>query len=240
MIQIHPSLSTSWTRTLCISAFVVTANCSAGVTDFDRFGSSNYGYYYENFFGSGSLSATNLQNQPYSQSVEMLGGQNDEGFVEIDVNALSVRSHYYLELSPYSVYAIQEGIPPQNPWSLNVYWSVGDGVVTMDDRGSGQFLERVAISQPGQSWYSSNGLGGYWGDSYADITTLVNNARSNSVQYLSFRYGAINWADDPWTPTFRGLLRTPAVLATDFVVPAPGSIGLLAICGAFRLRRRKQ
>lgn len=237
MIQIHPSLSTSWTRPLCISALVVTANCSAGVTDFDRFGSSNYGYYWEIY---NSLVATNLQQQPFNEWVGMLGGQNDEGFVEIDVNALSVRSHYYLELSPVSVYAFQEGVPPQNPWSLNVYWSVGDGLVTMDDRGSGQFSERLAISQPGQGWYSSNGLGGYWGDSYADITTLVNNARSNSVQYLSFRYGAINWADDPWTPTFRGLLRTPAVLATDFVVPAPASIGLLAICGAIRLRRRKQ
>jgi hypothetical protein len=54
MIQIHPSLSTSWTRPLCISALVVTANCSAGVTtlneNFSTQMQSNYSTWLVNCF----------------------------------------------------------------------------------------------------------------------------------------------------------------------------------------------
>jgi MYXO-CTERM domain-containing protein len=166
----------------------------------------------------------------------LLGGEQDEGFIEVDVTSLPERQHYYLEVSPVSVYAFT-GIPQFNPWSLNVYHSVGDGLVTTADRGQGEFLSRVALTEPGAGWYSPNDWGGYWGDSYVDITAVVSAARIAGNQFIALRYGATM---DPWTPTFRGLLRAPAVLATDFTVPAPAAAPLLALAGLTARSRRRR
>ena len=236
----HRSFKSCLSATVAPLLILVGANSAhAGFTTFDRCQVANFGYWFGSAYGS--LSATNAPYQPpydggQGPTMGLLGGEQDEGFIEIDVTSLPERQHYYLEVSPVSVYAFT-GIPQFNPWSLNVYHYAGDGLVTEADRGQGEFLARVSITEPGGAWYSQNELGGYYGDSHVDITSIVIEARVAGQRFVGMRYGATM---DPWTPTFRGLLRAPVVLATDSTIPAPSAAPLLALAGLTARSRRRR
>jgi len=232
------------------------ANASAGVDTFDRVLANNYGYL-EGYYGwQGGQVVGPFFNLVASNHVEWPGPGEDfdpnvvygprpymnsigfatplyEGYIEIDVAALGSRNYYYLELSPWSVYLFQGPIAPQ-PMALDLFHSIGDGIVTDADRGAGAFFTRATINDVFAGWYTPNQYGGFMGDSHVDITELVNDARAQSQQYLSIRLGVPS--DAPW---LRGLFRTPAVISSDVSIPAPGAIALLGFAGTASSRRRR-
>ncbi len=240
------------------SSYVVGLSFAAALSsnalaDISRFASTNYGYltsYYDLPDPVISVSSTNSVNQPYMGWISMMtgrhGGPNptgglgryqEDGIVEFKISSLPVLSHYYLELSPTSTFASSGdyGLPSK----VDIYWSQGDGLVTVADWQAGTLLGSVTITNPEDAnWSAPNGNGGYAGDSYFEISSLVNNAKAIGMEYLSFRYAPV--AEVPDTGGFyRGvLLREPALLGGDLVVPAPAASALLALAGLVSRRRR--
>jgi MYXO-CTERM domain-containing protein len=122
--------------------------------------------------------------------------------------------------------------------ALDVFNSVGDGIVTEADRGAGSFFARATINDVSAGWYTPNQYGGFMADTHVDITALVNNARMQSEQFISIRLGVP--VDAPW---LRGLFRTPAVISSDepiLSVPGPSAAGVLVLAGALGRRRRRE
>jgi len=236
-----------------------TGVATAGLTTFDRVLAHNYGYL-EGYYGTQggqqvgpffNLVASNHAEwpgpgQPYDPNVVYgprpymnsigFATQLYEGYVEVDLAALGTRNHYYLELSPWSVYLFQGPLDP-TPMSLDIFSSFGDGIVTNSDRGAGSFFTRATINDVYAGWYTPNQYGGFMGDTHVDITSLVTDARAQSQQFLSLRLGVPT--DAPW---LRGLFRTPAVISSDepiASVPAPSPATLALVCGAVGRRRRR-
>ena len=216
---------------------------SNAMADISQFASTNYGYltsYYDLPNPTISVNSTNSVFQPYMGWIQLfnyrqeLGRYQQDGIVEFKISSLPVLSHYYLELSPTSTFL---GIAL--PSKVDIYWSQGDGLVTVADWQAGTLLGSVTISNPDDvNWYAPNGNGGYAGDSYFEISSLVNNAKAIGMEYLSFRYAPV--AEIPDTGIFSGgvLLREPALLGGDLLVPAPAASALLALAGLVSRRRR--
>jgi hypothetical protein len=228
---------------------VIATTVDAGLASFDRVEAHHYGYISPVY--GGTLFASNHVEwnpgdpfdpnvtygpRPYNNGYQFLT-ELDEAFIEVSVSSLGHRDHYYLELSPYSVFIFTDD--GNDPWpgaAMDIYVSSGDGVVTLADVGAGTFHDRGIIAgfgYPG-GWYTPNGRGGYVGDAHVDITSLVNDARSSSIDYLSFRIALPTGIPN----ANRWLFRTPAVLATDFVIPGPG-VGFSVIACVFIGTRRR-
>jgi len=238
-----------------VGLLFVSALSSNALADISRFASTNYGYlesYYELPNPTIYVKSTNsvLDFQPYMGWILLqtgrhggpnptggLGRYQEDGIVEFKISSLPVLSHYYLELSPISAFAFSSD--HALPSKVDIYWSQGDGLVTVADWQAGTLLGSVTITNPDDvNWYAPNVNGGYAGDSYFEISSLVNNAKVIGMEYLSFRYAPV--AEIPDTGSFyRGvLLREPALLGSDLVVPAPGVSALLALAGLVSRRRR--
>ncbi len=243
---------------IAVSAGFVTS-AFAGPNTFDRVLAHNYGYLEGYYAWQGGQVVGPFFNLVASNHAEWPGPGEDfdpnvvygprpfmnsigfatslyEGYIEIDVAALGSRNHYYLELSPWSTYLFQGPITPQS-MALDIFHSIGDGVVTDADRGAGAFFTRAIINDVFAGWYTPNQYGGFMGDSHVDITGLVNDARAQSQPYLSIRLGVP--VDAPW---LRGLFRTPAVISSDepiVSIPVPGSIALMGLAGLGGSRRRR-
>jgi hypothetical protein len=244
---------------LAIVLASTTGVASAGLSAFDRALVHNYGYL-EGYYGTqGGQQVGPFFNLVASNHVDWPGPGEDydpnvvygprpafdsigfatslyEGYIEIDVAALGTRNHYYLELSPWSVYLFQGPLDPM-PMSLDIFSSFGDGIVTNSDRGAGSFFTRATINDVYAGWYTPNQYGGFMGDTHVDITSLVSDARAQSQQFLSIRLGVP--ADAPW---LRGLFRAPAVISSDdpiASVPGPSPATIALVYGAACRRRRR-
>jgi len=223
---------------------------SNALADISRFASTNYGYlesYYDLPNPTISVNSTNSVFQPYMGWIWLqtgrhggpnptggLGRYQADGIVEFKISSLTDLSHYYLELSPTSTFSGND-----LPSKVDIYWSQGDGLVTVADWQAGTLLGSVTITNPDDvNWYAPNGNGGYAGDSYFEISSLVNNAKAIGMEYLSFRYAPVAEIPDTGSLYSGVLLREPALLGGDLVVPAPAASALLALAGFVSRRRR--
>ena len=237
------------------SALIVSA--SAAVT---RHEAANFGYndYYAQI---GQIVATNnlpypingpydpnvqYGDQPYSNSIWMLQNgfthgtgsySGQDGIAEFSVTELVNAQHYYLEVSPWAV-----GAGWGYMQSFDIYEAYGNGLVQPDDFNAGTFFSSVSLSQGGDTagWYNPNLYGGFYGDSYVDITSLVGGAKNAGESFLLFRYDA---------PQGNQLFRAPAILASDSIlenqwgsgsVPEPTSVLLSMVASGMMLIRRKR
>jgi len=235
------------------SALIVSA--SATVT---RHEAANFGYndYYAQI---GQIVATNnlpypmygpydpniqYGNQPYSNSIDLLENgythgtgsySGQDGIAEFSVTGLVNAQHYYLEVSPWAL-AAGGGFMA----SFDIYKAYGNGLVQPDDFNAGTFFSSVSLSQGGDpaGWYNPNPYGGFYGDSYVDITSLVEEAKNAGESFILFRYDATEGHE---------YFRAPAILASDSIlenqwgaVPEPTSMLLTMVAGCMMLIRRKR
>ena len=238
---------------ICLVA-TTNENVLAAVT---RHESTNFGYNYY-YAQIGQIVATNnvpypefgpydpnvqYGEQPYENSIRLLSNgfshgtgsySGQDGIAEFSVTGLVNAQHYYLEVSPWAT----GGSGMQ---SFDIYKAYGNGLVQPDDFNAGTFFSAVPLSEGGYlaGWYHPNLYGGFYGDSYVDITSLVEEAKNSRESFLLFRYDA--------TVGGLHLFRAPAILASDSIlenqwgaVPEPTSIVLSMLAGGMMLIRRKR
>jgi len=234
----------------------LSQNLTATVT---RHEATNFGY--NDYYASvGTIVATNntpfpesfdqydpnvlYGSQPFSNSILLLQNgfthgtesySGQDGIAEFSVAELINANYYFLEVSPWSTGG-DGGMP-----SFDIYKAYGNGLVQADDLNAGTYFSKVLLSQGGSlaGWYDANQYGGFYGDSYVDITQLVTNAKIDEESFLLFRYDT--------TDGGLQLFRAPAILASDSIlenqwgaVPEPASPLLTMLAGGMMLIRRKR
>ncbi len=246
---------------LLLTSAIVAAlisSASASVSVVSRIQAHNYGY--DLYYSANLIDATNniswsfadpydptiqYGSQPYDNTIHLLAndythdGSNygQDGIAEFSVTDLGDADFYYLEISPTGL-AGGLGMP-----SFDIYKAFGNGLVQPDDFDAGIFFSAVSLLQDGalSGWYNPNAYGGFYGDSYVDITSFVNSAKDAGESFLLFRYDA---------PEGNQYFRAPAILASDSIlenqwgsgsiIPEPTSILLTMFAGGMMLIRRKR
>lgn len=235
------------------AAFIVSASATVTRHEAANFG---YNYYYAQI---GQIVATNNIpypiNGPYDPNIQY-GGQplensirllqngythgtgsysGQDGIAEFSVTGLANAQFYYLEVSPWATGG-DGGMA-----SFDIFKAYGNGLVQPDDFDAGTFFSSVSLSQGGipAGWYNPNPYGGFYGDSYVDITLLVEESKNAGESFLLFRYDT--------TDGNLQLFRAPAILASDSIlenqwgtVPEPTSMLLTMLAGGLMLIRRKR
>jgi hypothetical protein len=175
--------------------------------------------------------------QPYMNSIDTRN-YGSMGVAKFEVASLPIQSHYYLEISPWSVFSSSTpGIAPVSIYS----WADDDLNFIGTDRSRGTFHFLAPIVDPDvASWYDANAYGGFAGDTYVDVTSLVSAARTAGHDYLSFRYEISPWLSGG---SLDGqLLREPFLVGSNSAIPLqplPGPGVLSAVLLAPRLLRRR-
>lgn len=227
---------TTQVTSVTISLLATTAALSA--PDFARVRAHNFGYLTGYYAWQGGqvvgpfyrFNSTNTDNKPWGDGYQYESSLC-EAYMEIAVADLPQQNHYYLELSPYSVFA--KSGEPDYRMALDVFASSGDGLATESDGLNTAYFTRAYINDVSAGWYSPNPWGGYWGDTHVDITSLVESARQNTIPFISFRL-----AVPSDTSYLRGLYRTPFVIASNFPIPTPSALSFIALGGLLNRRRR--
>ena len=204
--------------------------------EFTRVTAWNFGDLESRDPNSIAIHSTNTDSPPYDGTggggwLQMLSaspGYQMDGVAEFKVSSVSVQSHYYLEISPTSSFS---GI--DIPGSIDIFWTIGDGILTAGDWGAGLLAGTVSVTDPNLvGWYNQNSIGGYSGDTYLDVTSIITNAFDQGLEFLSFRYRS--------SGTLTGLsLRAPVLLVGSTAIPSPAALVILAAGGLLARRRRR-
>ena len=143
-------------------------------------------------------------------------------------------THYYLEVTPLWTMPLY-GVPQ----TVDVYWDCCNNPAIDESDWSGStehpwYLTSVPIADISQ-WAVPNGIGGFAGSAYIDITNRVQALRQIDINFtLRFQ---INGGNDD---SLAIVLRSPVVVGTNSPIPAPAAAPLLAIAGlTVRGRRRR-
>ncbi len=246
-----------------VMTFMWGPDNSVATMVYNRIDPFNYGSIYLSYrgegYGSNSLhiESTNSPVPPYHNTVSVR--KSTEGYVphynggssiysydkraiiEFDVDSILNANYFYLILSPWSVYASNDITEKVDVLSYR-----GDGYVQEEDYASGVYVGFADIVQPDSSlsWYTSNDVGGYLGDTMFEITDIVNSSIIDSMDYLGFNLQTqlVNLA------SYTGVLfRKPYILAVSestgtSSIPEPSTIMLFVfgIAGLAGVRFRKK
>ena len=223
-------------RPLAPTCFALTLSItSLAHSEIQRVAAHNFGDLEYRAGGGVIVHSTNTDNPPYDGTggigwLQMQSWSPDyqmDGVAEFRLADITPASSYYLEISPTSTF-FGVGIPE----TVTIFASHGDGVLTFGDWGAGNSVGSVAVTDPNLvSWYWGNGIGGFTGDSYLDLTSVVSQALESGWDFLSLRYRG----DGTGTALS---LRAPVLLATSNPIPTPSAFALLAL-GGFASRRRR-
>ncbi|MCR9151234.1 MAG: hypothetical protein NXH83_13750 [Rhodobacteraceae bacterium] len=168
------SLAERPTRATFMAALILVAICLvASSAD-----AQNIGY--------GSVYTEDGQCCASGELVDGFPGAETSTFGEFDLSAIGLQMRYFLSISPTSV-LLGRGVSN----SVDVFYYQGDG--SFPGSTSGSFWGSVPISQPAgvaSGWYEPDGYGGYFGDSFIDVTVLVETARLSSWSFLGFEIRA--------------------------------------------------
>ena len=166
------------------------------------------------------------------------GGEYYQPQAQFSVPAIPSAANYYFEVSPFSFMMGGSGAP-------SLYAATGTGEITPADFGTGTLVSTFSLSPPGPAWYEPNGIGGFNGSTYIDITSVVTAALDSSVAYLAFSIQVPTNGES-------AVLRAPRIIASDTpfssdpvsAVPLPAAAPMLAsalaVGGLLGWRRRRR
>jgi len=181
-------------------------------------------------------------------------------FSQFDIKSISTNyESYYLVFSPYSAWSFNTTYAEDGEKAI-IYAYEGDGTLystieyhmpelyleykgDINDynyTGVNHVIANVVAPSKNDSWYTSNGIGGYLGDLYVPIDNFIDIALAEGWEQLTFKI-------DPFATT-SGLFRSPTILALNewptsvnpVPTPEPSTILLLAsgIIGLAGARRK--